>query len=514
MVFEPSTVILAAVMAVLILGVIRAIMMNKNETKELVKQTKSVADMQLAEADLQNLRDSSDKGLEYLITYFVRNISTKSIKTSYSNRCATDRIWHLLQEFADSFELINRTDDQEYVNFDGAKRPNRTETYLFEKGSTTFMVAIQSSAVSEIEIDRVATAARFDVQAHLETDNSSGKEYLMMSRQIRLVCPADDVDSAEVKHSTIKQMIEESELEFKAIQVNFHAKIYSVMLEYDRLHSRPMRLTEQECILSEDRLKTQYMPVTFNVNGKHVSVPMDKLAGYIGASIERGANFSFGELPGTGKSTLLRHLAFEAAKNENNKVFFFDSSDLELFRDPKSRTQLTELFDKKKRNVIVLDQAETLLASNDSLAKLFLDMIDGTLSKEYNTSFMVAYNGQIGTFNNAFFRQGRLMDIDLQPLDSHQLKALRKDIEENLEEGMMFNEEYFNNTLKAVNTDNQGNVYAKPGFMVLSDVYAAVQRQDSQDILTGLIIQKEPVAEAPVVTPKSKKTARNRRRKK
>ena len=513
MIFEPVNIVIIAMLLVLLVGVIRGIALNSKSDKKLVKETKSANDLDIAEAQITSLRDNADKGLEYLIKYFIRNISTKSIKTSYRNKTATDRVWMLLQDFSDKFELIHRGDLEHGMTALSNEVNSRIEVYLFQKGSTTFMVSIQSNPIGLAEIDAVATGSKFDVAAYVET-TESGREYVFLSNQIRLVCPADDAESADVKHSTIKNMIEESELTFKEVQINFHAKLHSVVSEYDQLFSRPMRLTKEECVLTDARLKVQYMPVTFMINGKPVKVPMDKLAGFITTAVERGANFSFGELPGTGKSTLLRHLAFCAAENDNSKVFFFDSSDIELFRDPKARGQLANLFEKSKRNVIVIDQAGSLLESNDSIAKLFLDMIDGTLSKEYNTSFLVAYNGQVGTFNNAFFRQGRLKDIDLQPLDSHQLKALRQDIEENLEDGYMFNEQYFTNTLKVANTDNKGAVYAKPGYMVLSDVYEAVQRQDSEDILTGLIIEKNPVAEAPAVKPAPKKAVRNRRRKK
>jgi len=207
----------------------------------------------------------------------------------------------------------------------------------------------------------------------------------------------------------------------------------------------------------------------------------------LGLIVNAALTVMFGWHYGTGKSTLMRHLAGKLAEVDNTKVIFVDPQDLEMLRNPKFRSQLDRIFNYQQHNILIIDQAEEAMLPESKVARLLLDLTDGQLSEEYNVSIIGAYNGDRREFDPGFFRAKRFVPIDLMPLDKATADKAVKVMKKAMDEGEVFNHDLYMEILQSENLYPDGQVYAEQGEITLADVSQCVEQKSSADMFNALL---------------------------
>lgn len=133
--------------------------------------------------------------------------------------------------------------------------------------------------------------------------------------------------------------------------------------------------------------------------------------------------YLFHGIPGTGKSTYIRHLVCSI----NKKVIFIppvQASQLDS-------TNISKLLIKNENSVFIIEDAEDLLHSrnsgNNSAMSTLLNLTDGILGKSLGIQIIVTFNTNPSSLDRALLRKGRLTALyEFKPLAVEKANILLK----------------------------------------------------------------------------------------
>lgn len=175
-------------------------------------------------------------------------------------------------------------------------------------------------------------------------------------------------------------------------------------------------------------VKKQDCDIKLNYND---DFPYEKLISFINSE-ESGIVVLNGN-PGTGKTSLLRHLIYEV--DRKHQFVFLDSSVFNYITD----ASFVKLLMDYRNAVIVLEDCETLLASrergNGSMAAL-LNLSDGILGDSLNLKFICTFNSDLTKIDPALLRKGRMkLKYEFKPLKATKVQVLAKNLGKDIPEG-------------------------------------------------------------------------------
>jgi hypothetical protein len=158
--------------------------------------------------------------------------------------------------------------------------------------------------------------------------------------------------------------------------------------------------------------------------------------------------YLFHGVPGTGKSTYIKHLI-----HQQNKQVIFLSPKLASNLDDLA---LTEFLLDNPNCILVIEDAEDLILSRDnhhnSKLSFLLNLTDGLLGESLGIQIIATFNTDLKNIDNALLRKGRLTSIyEFKPLTIDKTNTLLKslghevEINESLPLADIFNIEISNN---------------------------------------------------------------------
>lgn len=158
-------------------------------------------------------------------------------------------------------------------------------------------------------------------------------------------------------------------------------------------------------------------------------LPIDTIKEFI-ESPDAGLVIMYGK-PGTGKTTLLRHLIYSTKK----KFIFLDSSCFNYITD----ATFVKLLINNKDSIVVLEDCEDLLKDrnlgNSKLSSL-LNLSDGILGDSLNLKFICTFNAQLKNIDEAVTRPGRLkLKYEFKPLTAEKTQVLASKLGKEIPEG-------------------------------------------------------------------------------
>lgn len=125
-------------------------------------------------------------------------------------------------------------------------------------------------------------------------------------------------------------------------------------------------------------------------------------------------------VPGTGKSSYIRHLISTINKN----FIYFDQS---CFQHLTSSSMINLLMENRNA-VIILEDAEELIKkrkNGNAQISALLNLTDGLLADSLKFKFICTFNADIGDIDPALLRKGRLkVKYDIKPLTPDKVKKL------------------------------------------------------------------------------------------
>jgi len=112
-------------------------------------------------------------------------------------------------------------------------------------------------------------------------------------------------------------------------------------------------------------------------------------------------------LPGTGKTTLIKHMISEIEREKLRRIIMFDFNLLSNI----SFSELINFFLNQKGSIIVLEDCDKLLSKRESgnnFMSTLLNMTDGIIGESLNIKFLCTFNSKDTQIDPALMRKGRL----------------------------------------------------------------------------------------------------------
>lgn len=167
-------------------------------------------------------------------------------------------------------------------------------------------------------------------------------------------------------------------------------------------------------------------------------LPYDRICDIIEQEGKPSLLMFYGE-PGTGKSSLIKHLIF---KYKKYSFIFIDESLLENVQKEK----LMSYFIDNKNTIFILEDCEEILKSrergNNSVLPVLLNVTDGILGDALGIKLLCTFNTNINKIDNALIRKGRMsLKYEFKKLSIDKTKALLED--NNINEPMTLADIYY-----------------------------------------------------------------------
>lgn len=181
-------------------------------------------------------------------------------------------------------------------------------------------------------------------------------------------------------------------------------------------------------------MKTRYKTdIKKNYND---DLPYDRICQIIEDESQADLILFYGE-PGTGKSSLIKHLILEYP---DTQFIFLDACVLASVQPAKFVNFLTE----NENTVLILEDCEKILASREnadnSIMSTILNITDGVISDILGIKLICTFNTSLSKIDKAILRKGRLsLKYEFKKLSAEKAKALGYNNEGTLAD--IFNEE-------------------------------------------------------------------------
>lgn len=178
--------------------------------------------------------------------------------------------------------------------------------------------------------------------------------------------------------------------------------------------------------ISDGQLYTSWydLPLKFTVDIKkqyNDNLPYDRICEILEDETRADLLLFYGE-PGTGKSTLIKHLI---ATYPDKQFIFLDAAILAGIQPAKFITYLTE----NENSVLILEDCEKVLQSREivenGIMSTILNITDGVISDILGIKLICTFNTALSKIDEALLRKGRLsLKYEFKKLDSEKAKAL------------------------------------------------------------------------------------------
>lgn len=227
-----------------------------------------------------------------------------------------------------------------------------------------------------------------------------------------LICIGGRSSSVEILFSgkpDEARLLAESIRKFR--QRSTESIINALVMGRDGLSLAPLELRKQKCSVHKnynDDLVCLHENIVHALRKKNTS----------------GLTLFYG-VPGTGKSTYIRHLISRIKK----RIIFISPRLAGNMDDP----QITSLLIENPNTVIIIEDAEDLLVSRDAESNsgisMLLNLTDGLLGASLGIQFICTFNTHLSNIDNALLRKGRLTTLyEFKPLSEVKSKALLSDL--------------------------------------------------------------------------------------
>lgn len=286
-------------------------------------------------------------------------------------------------------------------------------------------------------------------------------------------------------------------------------------------------------IKDEHDLESSYEPVELRHKGTTYSVSLKDLVPGIVLAMKDKHNVYITGSVGTGKTVLAGYICYKLVEANIGKVFYMNAATIASMLTPdfvnfagsifgsnnsEELTQKSESFvftsetpqeSGKQLNIIIIDEAQSVLRKENPSSDILLSLLDGEHKRQYNTVYLLIFNEDQREINSAAYRAGRVdVSIHLTPLKKNTADKAVDLIKTNLDTS----KNVFDNTKYAeiLNTENilpnSDKPYAKAGEITLADTYSCVTPVAIENIIEKIAKEKGSPISAPslVVKPKKK----------
>lgn len=295
----------------------------------------------------------------------------------------------------------------------------------------------------------------------------------------------------QIKHETLRQLVKQAKMKMKIKLPVHRAALYNVVEYRGQWNINQSSATMQPAI-PEGAINIFYNPAEFKLGDRKFSVPMSDYLNLCQMWLLRKnpVSAAFYGYHGTGKSYLIEQLAYMVAQNEKVRVIHGSKELLEAINSPSFNSFKERVFNPYYYNIILIDEAEELFLDNHVKATL-KNLLSGSLQKSLNASAIIAFNGEPSDYDDALFRAGRCIAVDVTPIkvdvDKERVAAASEVITKIT--GEPFNAEHFTSYRKENKKDNKGNVICPSGYITLGDLFNCHQEDFeklTQDLMGNL----------------------------
>jgi len=262
-----------------------------------------------------------------------------------------------------------------------------------------------------------------------------------------------------------------------------------------------------------------YTPVNFEYEGKKHSIRMGHALPVLSTLLQERKHFALFGVPGTGKTTLLKQLGANLYRNSTLFVYVSPTALSGMSSDNKLSDNFTTMLDRiniyAAQNdystiTIAIDEAERLMRRGQDgfhtdENTMLLQALDGSTSDKYpNISYAMIFNAPKELMDPAFFRAGRLIDIEMKAISrSAAVRAipyLRASMSDKI-----FNAQKFEAIVSCANIASDGSVYAEEGTITLADLtqscFIGSQTNDAIAAAIKAAMKQDEKDTAPVSAP-------------
>lgn len=224
-----------------------------------------------------------------------------------------------------------------------------------------------------------------------------------------------------------------------------YSKLCSCIVTKDTVQEIGLAYITRDCILTKNvEIKDVFKSEEEFFANYNDDLPWTQITDFV-HSDRSGIVILHGE-PGTGKSSLIRHLA---ASNPDVKFCLMEQT---LLSSVSNGAFIDWLYERKD-SVLIVEDCEVLLQSNGVRSNLLTNLLnisDGMLGDGLNIKFICTFNTDLRNIDPALLRKGRLkIKYEVKKLNADKVKAIFDKYEINAEAKDLPLSDIYN-----INTDN------------------------------------------------------------
>lgn len=287
--------------------------------------------------------------------------------------------------------------------------------------------------------------------------------YLVFGKHLRV----------QIKYETLRQLMLQAKMKMKLRLPEHRATLHNVIKYRGDWNVNPSSATMQPAI-PDGAINIFYNPAEFKLGDRKFSVPMSDYLNLCQMWLLRKnpVSAAFYGYHGTGKSYLIEQLAYMVAQNERVRVIQGSKELLSCINTPEFNAFKEKVFNPYFYNIILIDEAEELFL-DPHIKSTLKNLLSGSLQKSLNASAIIAFNGEPQDYDEALFRAGRCIAVDVTPIkvdtDRERVTAASEIITGITKQP--FNASHFEAYRKENKKDNKGNVICPSGYITLGDLF-------------------------------------------